>query len=252
MMGIANETAWRKANGVRTILPHDPLVRHHAWSDDPARDRALRLAEDGVAERKTLEECIAGVFPSKPREIGNELAERLQRFTDKMLSVEIEMPTGRPSMITKSVSASSDGEPVANNPDNPESSAEPVAFAIHWGGEDHIDEDNVYLKRCDAQFQIESVGDLAFIVPLFAAPPQPRWWLTEEEVWALRVAADNIPGMEDADGEPLDELEIVFRKLLARNSPPEVVLPDYLRFQFHGQVNRDVRAALAAAGVEVK
>jgi hypothetical protein len=44
------------------ILPHDPLVRHHAWSRDPARDRAVRLAEDGVTERPTLEECIAGVF----------------------------------------------------------------------------------------------------------------------------------------------------------------------------------------------
>ena len=46
-------------------LPHDPLVRHHAWSDDPARDRRVRLAEDGVDRRKTLEEAIAGVFENK-------------------------------------------------------------------------------------------------------------------------------------------------------------------------------------------
>lgn len=40
-------------------LPHNPEQRHHAWSDDPARDRAVRLAEDGVTERPTLEEASA-------------------------------------------------------------------------------------------------------------------------------------------------------------------------------------------------
>jgi hypothetical protein len=43
-------------------LPFSPIEKHHAWSDDPARDRAVRLAEDGVTRRATLEECIAGGF----------------------------------------------------------------------------------------------------------------------------------------------------------------------------------------------
>ena len=43
-------------------LPFNPTVRHHAYSTDPGRDRAVRLAEDGVTRRKTLEECIAVVW----------------------------------------------------------------------------------------------------------------------------------------------------------------------------------------------
>jgi hypothetical protein len=68
------------------------------------------MAEDGGTERPSLEECIAGVFTAKPREIGRELVERLRRFTDKMLSGEVEMPMGKPSMIPKTVSASSQSE----------------------------------------------------------------------------------------------------------------------------------------------
>ena len=88
-------------------LPHSDTERHHAWSDDPARDRAVRLAEDGVDRRATLEECIAGVFTAKPREIGKELVERFQRIAKMMQSGEIEMPVGKPSIIPKTVSASS-------------------------------------------------------------------------------------------------------------------------------------------------
>jgi hypothetical protein len=92
-------------------------------------------------------------------------------------------------------------------------------------------------------------------VPLYRAPPQPRGWLSEEEVWALRVAADNLPGMEDADGEPLDPLEGVFRNLLARSSPPEVVLPPTAARDKQGVPCVrlvEVRWALDAAGVAVK
>jgi hypothetical protein len=87
MMGIANETSWRKFNGVRTVLPHDPLVRHHAWSRDPARDRAVRLAEDGVAERKTLEEAIAGVFEHK--------GESMDELRTERVVLEIRTPIDR-------------------------------------------------------------------------------------------------------------------------------------------------------------
>jgi hypothetical protein len=58
-------------------LPHSETVRHHAWSDDPARDRAVRLAEDGVERRPTLEECIAGVFNNKGESMSGLRTERV-------------------------------------------------------------------------------------------------------------------------------------------------------------------------------
>jgi hypothetical protein len=120
--------------------------------------------------------------------------------------------------------------------------AAPAAEPVAWGVEINGHTQACYFTKYWADRLAEEENGT--VVPICFSPPQPRGWLTGEEVWALRVAADNIPGMEDADGEPLDELEIVFRKLLARNSPPEVVLP--------ASVHKDILAALAAAGVKVK
>jgi hypothetical protein len=78
-----------------------------------------------------------------------------------------------------------------------------------------------------------------------AAPPQPRGWLTEEE-------RDLIAGITD-DDEYTEDGQNIAKALLARSSPPEVVLdafPTDETGEFFSR--RDVIKALAAAGVAVK
>jgi len=53
------------------IIPHDPLVRHHAWCHDVARDAAVRAAEDSRDRPlPTLGECIAKVCATRPKPCG--------------------------------------------------------------------------------------------------------------------------------------------------------------------------------------
>jgi hypothetical protein len=89
--------------------------------------------------------------------------------------------------------------------------------------------------------------------------PPPRGWLTAEEREAVQVAADNLPGMEDCNGEPLDKFADLLGDLLARNSPPKVRLQSEFACEdgnpWAGGWNallKEVRESLAAAGVEVE
>jgi BMFP domain-containing protein YqiC len=83
---------------------------------------------------------------------------------------------------------------------------------------------------------------------LEAAPPQPRGWLTGEERLALAAARTIL------DGGGRTNIGVTIAALLARSSPPEVVLPNV--FDHIGlrpvYLWSDVIAALAAAGVAVK
>ncbi len=91
--------------------------------------------------------------------------------------------------------------------------------------------------------------DPATIVPLYRAPPQPRGWLTGEE-------RDLIAGITD-DDEYTEDGQNIAKALLARSSPPEVVLPENpyhpsgLREGFDHAI-RIVRNELVNAGVPVK
>jgi hypothetical protein len=87
------------------------------------------------------------------------------------------------------------------------------------------------------------------VVPLYRSPPQPRGWLTQEE-------REIIAGIAD-DDEYTEEGQNIAKGLLARSSPPEVVLEE--RDWYDGSGRRvgafdpaKTRAALAAAGVAVK
>jgi hypothetical protein len=100
------------------------------------------------------------------------------------------------------------------------------------------------------------------VVPLYRSPPQPRWWLTEDERELLTLEGNrharhvepNINcGAVDSARYHASAVRM-FDAILARSTPPEVVLP-----QKWGYVGRDVVvvkseviAALAAAGVAVK
>jgi hypothetical protein len=74
---------------------------------------------------------------------------------------------------------------------------------------------------------------------------QPRGWLTGEEREAVQWAAD-------AAYDKQHPAEDTLRNLLARSLPPEVVLESWREAAGEVVSIDDVRAALAAIGVEVK
>jgi hypothetical protein len=134
--------------------------------------------------------------------------------------------------------ASGGGEPVAWGV---VSSADPPhRVVLHW--------DQDLAERWARQKQSEYTTQLV-VVPLYRAPPQPRGWLSEEE-------RELIAGITD-DDEYTEEGQNIAKALLARSSPPEVVLPENpyhpsgLREGFDHAI-RIVRNELVNAGVEVK
>lgn len=89
------------------------------------------------------------------------------------------------------------------------------------------------------------------VVPLYREPPQPRGWLTEQEIDAVADAADTL----SLRGCGSERRARILRELLARSSPPEVVLPTVFSTSLLGDrllVEAQVKDALAAAGVAVK
>jgi hypothetical protein len=90
------------------------------------------------------------------------------------------------------------------------------------------------------------------------APPQPRGWLTGEEREAVTCAAEQAPESDFVTNEEGKRLHAVLTALLARSSPPEVVLPvaDCSWCSDYATVWREcleaVRSSLAKAGVAVK
>ena len=73
---------------------------------------------------------------------------------------------------------------------------------------------------------------------------QPRGWLTEEE-------RELIAGITD-DDEYTEEGQDIANRILARSTPPEVVLPDWVKMCVSHDRQNQLRKALAAAGVAVK
>jgi hypothetical protein len=118
---------------------------------------------------------------------------------------------------------------------------EPVAWMCEWT-------DHVGLHHAKADAEDEAAGDIV-PQPLYRQPPQPRGWLTGEER-AL------IAGITD-DDEYTEEGQDIAKGLLARSSPPLVVLPENpyhpsgLREGFEHAL-RSVRNELVNAGVPVK
>jgi len=110
-------------------------------------------------------------------------------------------------------------------------SGKPVAWMCEWT-------DHVSLHHTKTDAEDEANGDIV-PQPLYRSPPQPRGWLTEDERKWIEYMKGNcvLPYAGMACMEAI----------LARSSPPEVVLSlsAYL-------VRENVIAALKAAGVAVK
>jgi hypothetical protein len=119
---------------------------------------------------------------------------------------------------------------------------EPVAFGVRM--KSGTFKGFLFPSREQANKCAELITDE--VVALFDSPPQPRGWLTEEE-------REIIAGIAD-DDEYTEEGQNIAKGLLARSSPPEVVLPNV--FDHIGlrpvYLKSDVIAAIAAAGGAVK
>jgi hypothetical protein len=128
--------------------------------------------------------------------------------------------------------------------------------AASGGGEGEVDAwgivrdgnvESVTHRRFRGEAECCAARLVGTVVPLYRAPPQPRGWLTGEEREAVQWAAD-------AAYDKQHPAEDTLRNLLARSTPPEVVLPnvyDHIGLR-PVYLRADVIEALAAAGVEVK
>ena len=134
---------------------------------------------------------------------------------------------------------------------------EAMAYFVKWDEKDWGVQDQTFrtLERAQDYINDEKLeGDNPQTVPLYAAPQPAKGWLTAEEREALERAFDLLC---DDDGD--NPLAGTVQKLLARSSPPEVVLPgdcggeSYDSFVAGWNNYRDeALKALAAAGVTVK
>jgi hypothetical protein len=219
---------------------HAEFVSSATWQAETAeqqRDAAIRERDAAKARVAELEGCSW---------VPKAELESLQARV-----AELEAASGNSQAIidgSQAASGGGEGEPVAWGV---MSSADPPhRVGLHWDQE--LAERLARQKQCDYNSQL-------VVAPLYRAPPQPRGWLTEEE-------RDLIAGITD-DDEYTEEGQNIAKALLARSSPPEVVLPESWTLwieQFVGPVvepflddvlsKRDAewRAALAAAGVALK
>ena len=133
--------------------------------------------------------------------------------------------------LTQAASGGGEGEPVVDD--------SPFVWAVIQKGRDHSW--CFAFRRHKDQAQEEFPPSEFVHVPLYRQPPQPRGWLTEEE-------RDLIAGITD-DDEYTEEGQNIAKALLARSSPPEVVLPEMVIAYDDMDA---LKEALAAAGVAVK
>jgi hypothetical protein len=312
------------------IIPHDPLVRHHAWSTDPARDAAVRAAEDNrTGPLPTLKEAIAAVTETMSENgIGDETEQGMRqmlilsenrrvnagaerdaaiRERDTALARVAELEAEQNAVAFVRLQTQFDAEwndATASNADNLPETPDGSPQAASGGGEptnqppadggrppggpSESAADDV--RSRSASCADESAGGVAptasgggegepdyyvyknevgmivstskkfedgwagcTIEPVYKAPPQPRGWLTEEEREAVQWAADTAYDKQHPAEDTL-------RSVLARSSPPEVVLPHDMGRHCGSEQYclgweaglQDARLSIAAAGVAVK
>jgi hypothetical protein len=248
-------------------------VVEEAHFDDLAQmamelDAAIRERDTLKARLKDSQNC-SGKFWSQILVVASERDNLQARVAE--LESQLESVADRAATAETALEAAS----VGNLPETPVSSTqaasgggegEPLAYFVKWTQLDWYVQDQTFRTLQRAQDYIKnekSEDENPQIVPLYAAPPQPRGWLTCEERDAVVV----LTGGGRSQWPPRTTLEAkrnaaidACRQLLARSSPPEVVLPP-----FKGDVTGGpwavagynsaievCREALAAAGVAVK
>ena len=219
-------------------------MAEHAWCRSPSRDEAVRAAEDGrEGPLPTLAEAIAAVTDRRPVEPGgggNVTGLRTERVTlDAKLAPAANADGG-----------SNHAAPAASGA----AGAEPYAWGVRWDGQTEIDCEFVYNNSSGVHELLANNSGSGTVVPLYAAPQPAPGWLTEEERRSIQHAANLAKASWSYS--VAQELE----NILARSSPPEVVLRSEAHsiiYADNKNANRvfrakDVIEALAAVGVTVK
>lgn len=239
---------------------HAELIRNdcHPWCRCTARDEAVRAAEDGrrgplptlaeaiLAARAMMPKSVSGSSGPEPENTVNGM--RTERITLE-ITHDLDAPLGdwivqvidESLGYGESVRVVEESAPAANGA----AGTEPDAWGVRRKG--GVDAVVHRLFRSSAECSAEQYGGT--VVPLYASPPPARGWLTEEE-------RDLIAGITD-DDDYTEEGQNIAKAILARSTPPEVVLPgdsDRFRYGDDAIANRDRQwlAALAAAGVKWK
>jgi len=215
----------------------------HPWCHAPAHDAAVRAAEDNRDRPlPTLEEAIARPFAeaAKCSPTVSETGEGQSGLRTERVVIEIEH---------------SGPEPI--NLDD---------LGLHlrtrlglFVGLRRINESVRVVSDEEREARTSTDGEGSCAAQAASGGgEQPRGWLTEEEVDAVADAADTL----SLRGCGSERRARILKALLARSSPPEVVLPKlHTRCEVHEANNKspclwfrrpDVIKALAAAGVAVK
>jgi hypothetical protein len=192
------------------------------------RDAAIR-ERDALRAARITQSLTADRFASAVRE------------ADTLRARVAELQAASGGGVSSSPSISGSGKLAV------EESQEPVAWGVLRAGFTQIFQD-------DKAASISATDHRGNVVPLYREPPQTRGWLTEEE----REALGNLVAAIRPSGFWIyrDQIKTV-ESLLARSSPPEVVLPENpyhpsgLREGFDHAI-RIVRNELVNAGVPVK
>ena len=117
--------------------------------------------------------------------------------------------------------------------------------------------------QADSLARNQSLYELT-VVPLYRSPPPPRGWLTEKERACLEKMRDELKrlllsmSLKTVIGQNTERDFIAIESILARSTPPEVVLPkppfarSNVAYSDWMMCLNAVNDSLAAAGVKVK
>jgi hypothetical protein len=214
-------------------------------------------AEAFVRLQKQFDEEWNGTAPAAPaasgaagRFVGSELAGRLQRFNDRVRSGEIQMPQGPPKAVQAASGYVGDGVVLECDDCGKRFWLDDTSGGSHrmlepdnaFGGE-------LWETYCPVCTIKAASGGGDHFADASKMVEQPRGWLTEEERLALDAAKTILDGGERTN------IGVTIDALLARSTPPEVVLPTVFSINLLEDrllVEAHVKEALAAAGVPVK
>jgi len=242
---------------------------YHPWCSDPSRDEAVRAVEEGRDRPlPTLGECIDKMFPksvsaSSAADHENKVdGMRTERITlevthdlDARLSDWIVEVVDESLGLMESVRVVH--EPKLASHANADGEANHAAPAARGGGEG----DGTFFGAGgpfnfqyaeDSFFPPNVHGFLRQCVKIKDAPAQPRGWLTQGQRFAIE---DAIGPLRESGKYACESRADLLQELIARSTPPEVVLPGLFALSLLGDrllIESQVKEALAAAGVAVK
>jgi hypothetical protein len=246
------------------IEERDAAIRERdaavARADEDARAYNAESDARAQAQQELQDRCDTAIVTESA---GIGAAERLHRETWLRLERD-ELIIKRDELISRVAELESQLESVADRAAAAETELE-AAPAASGGGEGEPVAWGVRMKSGSwkgflfpTKEQANRCAELITddVVALFEAPPQPRGWLTQDERLALAAARTIL------DGGGRTNIGVTITAILARSSPPEVVLPElHTRCEVNEANHKspclwfrrpDVIAALAAAGVTVK